>query len=84
MDKIVLLHGYKELALEYKHIQLQTLLIEGLFRETKVPSHFAVKKPQRPVPAVHQHRKSEDIKPTGVTKSAETLKLATGVVSFIN
>ncbi|KIY71607.1 hypothetical protein CYLTODRAFT_441129 [Cylindrobasidium torrendii FP15055 ss-10] len=41
--KIVLLHGYKELAFELKNIKLNACDIDGLFRETKVPSKHKAK-----------------------------------------
>lgn len=40
LDKVILLSGYKELALELQHLRLPAVHIDGLFRPTKVPSHL--------------------------------------------
>ncbi|KAK0233206.1 hypothetical protein IW262DRAFT_1329215 [Armillaria fumosa] len=39
LDKIVLLRGYKELAVELQHLQLPVVEVGGVFRSTKLPGH---------------------------------------------
>ncbi|KAK0208328.1 hypothetical protein DFS33DRAFT_1302785 [Desarmillaria ectypa] len=39
LDKIVLLKGYKELAIELKHLQIPVVEVGGVFRSTKLPGH---------------------------------------------
>lgn len=39
LDKIVLLRGYKDLAIELKHLQLPVVEVEGVFRSTKMQGH---------------------------------------------
>ncbi|KAK0465147.1 uncharacterized protein EV420DRAFT_1512997 [Desarmillaria tabescens] len=39
LGKIVLLRGYKELAVELKHLQLPVVEVGGVFRSTKLPGH---------------------------------------------
>ncbi|KAK0506115.1 hypothetical protein EDD18DRAFT_1122075 [Armillaria luteobubalina] len=39
LDKIVLLRGYKELAIELQHLQLPVVEVGGVFRSTKLPGH---------------------------------------------
>ncbi|SJL05743.1 uncharacterized protein ARMOST_09079 [Armillaria ostoyae] len=39
LDKIVLLRGYKEMAIELQHLQLPVVEVGGVFRSTKLPGH---------------------------------------------
>ncbi|KAK0198428.1 hypothetical protein F5146DRAFT_90024 [Armillaria mellea] len=39
LDKIVLLRGYKELAIELQHLQLPVVEVGGVFRSTKLLGH---------------------------------------------
>ncbi|KAF9044719.1 hypothetical protein BDZ89DRAFT_1058812 [Hymenopellis radicata] len=54
LDKVILLHGYKELALELQHLRLPAVHIDGLFRPTKVPSHTTKFKNYKTSPENHQ------------------------------